>query len=106
MTTRAFGVFLLICCLAALYGFSEIPVQRQSPTAVAPGSPASEPNVTARYQYFEGVVPKVFDTQTGRVYLWFPRAEREKTEPYLFVQDPVAGTGTKIPIRFGNQPSR
>jgi hypothetical protein len=57
------------------------------------------PTEIGRYQYFEGAVPKVFDTQTGRVYLLLPGDEKTQTKPYLFIQDPVAGTGTTVIIK-------
>lgn len=103
MMTRTLSVVVLALCLIAWLAWPGTAQQRQSPSSVT--SPGPMPG-TGRYQYFEGVVPKVFDTQTGRVYMWFPRNEKEQKEPELFVQDPVAGTGTTIAIKFINQPAR
>ena len=67
------GLFMLTG-LAMLYAQSREQAVTGSVPAVA---------VSGRYQYFEGSVPKVFDIQTGKVYLWFPRDEKEKKDPYL-----------------------
>ena len=53
-----------------------------------------------RYQYYEGVVPKVFDSQTGKIYMWFPRDSKTGENPYIFVQDPINGKGVRIQIDF------
>ena len=53
-----------------------------------------------RYQFYDGAVPKVFDTQTGKSYWWFPRDDKTGENPHLFVQDPVNGKGMRIQIDF------
>lgn len=53
-----------------------------------------------RYQYYEGVVPKVFDSQTGKIYMWFPRDNKTGENPYIFVQDPINGKGVRLQIDF------
>jgi hypothetical protein len=66
---------------------------------------ASGGNAIGRYQLVDGPVTKVFDTYTGKSYVWFPRDEKEKTDPYLFVQDPVNATGTTVAIRWEMRPA-
>lgn len=57
-----------------------------------------------RYQYYEGAVTKVFDSQTGKIYLWFPRDDKTGKNPHLFVQDPINGKGVRIQIDFTEEP--
>jgi len=67
---------------------------------ISPQSRGPEGNSLGRYQLFDGPVTKVFDTYTGKSYMWFPRDEKEKTDPYLFVQDPINATGTTVAIKW------
>lgn len=53
-----------------------------------------------RYQYFEGVAPEVFDSETGKVYVWFPRDEKKGENPYIFVRDAINGKGVRVEIKF------
>ena len=58
-----------------------------------------------RYQFYGGAVDRVFDTQTGKIYNWFPRDDKTGKEPSLFVQDPINGKGVKISIDFTEEPA-
>jgi hypothetical protein len=58
-----------------------------------------------RYQFIDGAVTKIFDTQTGKMYLWFPRDEKANENPYIFVQDPINGTGTTVEIKWNKKPA-
>lgn len=60
----------------------------------------SECAQVGRYQYYDGAVPKVFDTQTGKTYVWFPRNDKTGEDPYLFVRDPINAKGVHIKIDF------
>ena len=54
-----------------------------------------------RYQFFsDRAVPTVFDTQTGKAYLWFPRNEENDKNPYVFIQDYVNQVGTSVEIKW------
>lgn len=57
-----------------------------------------------RYQYYEGVVPRVFDTRTGKIYLWFPHDKKTGEDPHIAVQDPVNGKGKIIKIDWSEDP--
>ena len=81
----------LILCAALVVGQSNS--QGQSSAEKAAG----------RYQLMDGAVTKVFDSHTGKVYLWFPRDEKENTDPYVFVQDPVNATGTRVEIKWSTK---
>lgn len=90
------SLVVLIGLLSALY-------QRQPAAAVE----STQPIFSGRYQYFEGTaVPKVFDTQTGKAYVWFPRDEKEDTNPYIIVEDFVLGTVTRVEIKWIGQPTK
>ena len=58
-----------------------------------------------RYQFYDGAVPRVFDTQIGKIYVWFPHNEKAGENPYLFVQDPINGKGVRITIDFTEEPA-
>jgi len=98
MFTEPFRRIVVICFfLTLLLGLACVIVsaQRQSSTDTAQSARGS---MVGRYQHIEGAVSTIFDTQTGKVYLWFPRNEKENRDPYLFVMDPVSGTGTEVEI--------
>jgi|SRR5215210_1475821 len=84
-------VLVILVSCAALLGQSSS--QGQSSTEKSAG----------RYQLQDGPVTKVFDSHTGKIYLWFPRDEKENTDPYVFVQDPVNATGTRVEIKWSSK---
>lgn len=59
-----------------------------------------KPEPCGRYQFDDGPVTKIFDTETGRIYYWFPRDEKAQKNPYVFVLDPITGTGTTVELKF------
>lgn len=68
-------------------------------------SRSSESGALGRYQLEDGPVTKVFDTYTGKLYLWLPRDEKAGKEPYIFVQDPINATGTQVEIKWITKPA-
>ena len=56
-----------------------------------------------RYQLIEGAIPEVFDTQTGKGYVWMPKDEKAGADPYIIIRDPVNATGIRAEIRWKTQ---
>lgn len=97
MLLRRYWLSLGVLGLFMLTGLAMLYAQSRD-QAVAGSVPAMV--VGGRYQYFDGPVPTVFDTQTGKAYRWFPRDEKEKKDPYLFVMDFVSGSGSTVEIQW------
>jgi hypothetical protein len=82
----------LLVILAALLFATLVQGQRPSIT----GNPAPP---YGRYQLISGPLVEVFDTETGKIYTWMPRDEKEKTEAYVFVKDSVNASVANVPIK-------
>jgi hypothetical protein len=82
----------LLCLIAAVALFA----QARPATA--------SPSVVLRYQLgSSGAVPVVFDTQTGKSFVWMPRDEKTGDDPYLMIRDPVNSIGMSKPIRWTDE---
>src|SRR5437879_2686758 len=55
-----------------------------------------------RYVYITGPLDKVFDTETGRVFLWMP-PDKMGESPFLIVRDSINATAVEKPIRFTSE---
>lgn len=87
------GVFAVLLLLFAAFVSGQAATQGRS----------SEGNSSGRYQLDDGPVTKVFDTHTGKLYVWLPRDEKAGKDPYIFVQDPVNATGTHVEITWNTK---
>ena len=62
----------------------------------ATNRPAAAPSsgVIGRYQHSGEFVDRVFDTQTGRIYVLMPRDDKAGEDAHLIIRDVVNGTMT------------
>ncbi|HEX4966657.1 MAG TPA: hypothetical protein VF173_37955 [Thermoanaerobaculia bacterium] len=95
MTRRTFVAS--VGTVIALLTVSLVVGQQSTHSAAAPPTP------NGRYQLFEGPVTTIFDTQTGKIYKWFPRDEKAGKDPSIFVMDPVNGQGVEVEIKWAKK---